>query len=133
MRKINTIILALLFFISSVSADLSVTPYGAASTISGSCFLLETGNLKFLIDCGLFMTDESNSAAGAEFNNLQIQPELIKAKALFLTHEHLDHSGRIPLLIHRGFKGNIYSTLATKKLVISLFKERNGFDLIKRK
>jgi metallo-beta-lactamase family protein len=83
------------FFISSVSADLSVTPYGAASTISGSCFLLETGNLKILIDCSLFMTDESNSAASAEFNNLQIQQELIKAKASFLTHAHLDHGGRI--------------------------------------
>jgi metallo-beta-lactamase family protein len=135
MKKIVSAVFSLFLFVSAVFAGASVTPYGAASTVSGSCFLLETGNSKFLIDCGLFMYEESSSAGGepVKLKNLQIQDELIEAEALFLTHAHLDHCGRIPLLIHRGFKGKIYSTQATKELALALFKERNGFDLIERK
>lgn len=135
MKKIASAIFSFFLFIPAVFAGVSVTPYGAASTVSGSCFLLETENSKFLIDCGLFMPEESGSAGGetAKLKNLRIQDELIEAEALFLTHAHLDHSGRIPLLIHRGFKGKIYSTQATKELALTLFKERNGFDLIERK
>ncbi|MDR3256898.1 MAG: MBL fold metallo-hydrolase [Endomicrobium sp.] len=133
MQKIISVIFTLLLFILSVLADVSITPYGAASTISGSCFLLEVEDSTFLVDCGLFMSDESNSIDDAELKNRQIQPELVKTKALFLTHAHLDHSGKIPLLIQKGFDGKIYSTQATKELALALFKDRNGFDLIKRK
>jgi len=143
LRKTYKVILAvftLLLFVSAVSAYVSVTPYGAASTISGSCFLLKTKNLKFIVDCGLFMSEENsfeNTLAGKnkilEFKNLRFPAELIDAHALFLTHAHLDHSGRIPLLIHKGFKGKIYSTDATKELALTLFRNGNGFELIERR
>lgn len=45
-----------------------------------------------------------------------------------MTHAHLDHSGRILLLIHKCVKGKIYSSQSTKELALALFKERNGFD-----
>ncbi|MCA6085597.1 MBL fold metallo-hydrolase [Candidatus Endomicrobiellum agilis] len=141
MRKIVSVIFSIFLSVSAVFAGASVTPYGAASTVSGSCFLLETKNSKFIVDCGLFMSEKADSAVDgvsadvetAELKNLRIQPELIRAKALFLTHAHLDHSGRIPLLVHKGFKGKIYSTEATKELVLALFRGGAGFDLIKRK
>jgi metallo-beta-lactamase family protein len=135
--KLFPAIFAVLFFLLPLFADISVTPYGAAETVSGSCFLLDTGDKKLIVDCGLFMSDakdlDSDNNISAKDKNFYIQKELIDAQSLFLTHAHLDHSGRIPLLIHQGFKGKIYSTKATKELAIALFKERNGFDLIKRK
>jgi metallo-beta-lactamase family protein len=54
------------------------------------------------------------------------------AEAFFLTHVLLDHRGRVPLLIHRSFKGKICSTQATKELALTLFKEGNGLDLFDR-
>ncbi|GHT64275.1 MBL fold hydrolase [Endomicrobiia bacterium] len=133
MKKIFLTVFSVVLFVSMVFADVSVTPYGAAETVSGSCFLLEADGVKIIIDCGLFMTDENLTTKTTELKNLQVQPELIKADVLFLTHAHLDHSGRVPLLIHRGFKGKIYSTKATKELALALFKDRNGFNLIERK
>jgi metallo-beta-lactamase family protein len=137
MRKLVSAVCVILFFISPIFADISVTPYGAAETVSGSCFLLDTVDEKIIVDCGFFMSGSGEQGTvpfdSGESPNLKIQKELIDAKALFLTHAHLDHSGRIPLLIHEGFKGAIYSTKATKELATALFKERNGFDLIKRK
>jgi len=139
MRKIILSIFNLLFFLSVISADIYITPYGGVSVISGSCFLLETGDSKFIVDCGLFMSDDdSPNGLTAEYKeakskNIQFQSKLLEADALFLTHAHLDHSGRIPLLIHKGFKGKIYSTQATKDLALTLFKYGNGFDLIERK
>jgi len=138
--KVILTVFTLLLFISVVSAYVSVTPYGAASTISGSCFLLKTEDLKFIIDCGLFMSEENSSDKTpafrdkiAKLKNRLLPVELIDAQSLFLTHAHLDHSGRIPLLIHKGFKGKIYSTSATKKLVLTLFRNGNGFELIEKK
>ncbi|MDR1434630.1 MBL fold metallo-hydrolase [Candidatus Endomicrobiellum devescovinae] len=137
MCKLASVVCVILFFILPLFADISVTPYGAAETVSGSCFLLDTGAERIIVDCGLFMSSSGEQGIEPfdleESLNLKIQKELIDAKALFLTHAHLDHSGRIPLLIYEGFKGKIYSTKATKELAIALFKERNGFDLIKRK
>ncbi|MDR0977987.1 MAG: MBL fold metallo-hydrolase [Endomicrobium sp.] len=127
MRKLLSLIFILLLCLKYTSADISITPYGAAETVSGSCFLLDTGYEKFIVDCGLFMSDSQESM------NFCIPKNILTAKALFLTHAHLDHSGKIPLLIHEGFNGRIYSTKATKKLTLALFKERNCFDLIKRK
>jgi metallo-beta-lactamase family protein len=135
MYKFISSIFGVLLFLSPLFADISVTPYGAAESVSGSCFLLDNGDKKFIVDCGLFMSDvkDLDNNISTKDKNLNIQKGLVDAHSLFLTHAHLDHSGRIPLLIQEGFKGKIYSTGATKELAIALFKDRNGFDLIKRK
>ncbi|MCL1971695.1 MAG: MBL fold metallo-hydrolase [Endomicrobia bacterium] len=131
MKKLITSIISLIFLINFVFADITVVPYGAAQTVSGSCFLLSAEDESVLIDCGLFM-DNSNEASSNALNS-DMPKELAQAKALFLTHAHLDHCGRVPLLISKGFKGEIYSTAATKELALALFMERNGFDIVERK
>ena len=91
---------------------MKISFYGAAEMVTGSCFLLETNANKILIDCGMFQGDSNSDSlnrAAFDFNPSEID-------YLLLTHAHIDHSGRIPLLIKRGFKGEILSTKATKEL-----------------
>lgn len=86
--------------------------HGADRNVTGSCHLVEVGGLRILIDCGLFQggreIDEDNSA------DFGFDPERIDI--LLLTHAHLDHCGRIPLLARRGFGGEIIATAATREL-----------------
>src|SRR3989338_3523329 len=84
--------------------------YGAAGMVTGSNFLLDTGNGKILTDCGLTqgMGDEKNWEAFA-YNPADVSH-------LVVTHAHLDHIGRIPRLVKQGFKGKIISTKATMAL-----------------
>ena len=85
-----------------------VRSFGAAETVTGSCHLLEVNGKKVLIDCGLFQgEDEERNYEPFGFNPKEID-------YLIVTHSHLDHIGRIPLLVKRGFKGKIVSTKPTK-------------------
>ena len=86
--------------------------FGAAEMVTGSCYLLETNKHKILIDCGMFQGD----ADSEDLNRSIFQFEPSKIDFLLLTHAHIDHSGRIPLLIKRGFKGKILATKATLEL-----------------
>jgi metallo-beta-lactamase family protein len=85
---------------------------GATKMVTGSNFLIETKNTKFLIDCGLFQG--SKSINRMNYEPFSFNPEEIDF--MVLSHAHMDHSGRIPKLIKEGFKGNIYSTKATADL-----------------
>ncbi|MBU4227752.1 MBL fold metallo-hydrolase [bacterium] len=85
---------------------------GAAKIVTGSNFLIETRNTKFLIDCGMFQGSKS-------INRMNYQPFSFNPREIdfiVLSHAHIDHSGRIPKLIKEGFKGDIYSTKATVDL-----------------
>jgi len=85
---------------------------GAARTVTGSCFLLETSKRKILIDCGMYQGQAKETALNNEsfaFNPAQID-------CVLLTHAHIDHSGRIPKLYVDGFKGEIITTKATAEL-----------------
>jgi len=86
----------------------TVTSHGAAKTVTGSCHLIEFENgLKVLIDCGMYQgLEEDKNYEPFGFNPRKID-------YLLLTHGHLDHVGRIPLLIKHGFKGTIIATAAT--------------------
>jgi metallo-beta-lactamase family protein len=86
--------------------------HGADRAVTGSCHLLETANKKILIDCGMLQgsreLDEENAAPfGFEPREIDI---------VLLTHAHLDHCGRLPLLVKRGFRGEIIATAATVEL-----------------
>lgn len=85
---------------------------GAAKQVTGSCFSLSSNNEKILVDCGMFQG--SKDSEKLNYQNLEIKPG--EYSALLLTHAHLDHCGRIPLLVKSGFRGKIYSTDATKAL-----------------
>lgn len=86
--------------------------YGAAETVTGSCFLLEVADEKLLIDCGMFQG--GNDLWGMNREPFQFIPAEIPH--MILTHAHIDHSGRIPKLVKEGFKGKIFSTYATRDL-----------------
>jgi metallo-beta-lactamase family protein len=85
---------------------------GAAGTVTGSCHLLTLAGQRILVDCGLFQGDDTLEARNREpfpFDPAELETVL-------LTHAHLDHVGRLPLLIRRGFRGMIYCTPPTLKL-----------------
>ena len=89
-----------------------LTFLGAAGMVTGSSYLLEVGQKKFLVDCGMFQGSKSISALNRRpflFNPADIE-------AVFLTHAHIDHSGLLPRLCTSGFKGSIYATKATAEL-----------------
>ena len=86
--------------------------FGAAKTVTGSCYSLITKNDKILIDCGMFQGPKKITKLN--YDDFGFNPK--DYKALLLTHAHLDHCGRIPKLVKQGFKGKIYATSATKDL-----------------
>ncbi len=89
-----------------------ITSYGAADGVTGSCHLLEVAGEHILLDCGLFQGGKSSREKNhAEF---EFNPELVHT--LIVSHAHLDHIGRIPLLYKAGFRGRIISTRATFEL-----------------
>lgn len=86
--------------------------YGGVGTVTGANFMLDTGKLAILVDCGLVQGDHFAMEKNAE--PFVYDPS--KVDILLVTHAHADHIGRIPKLVRDGFKGKIYSTIATKEL-----------------
>lgn len=91
---------------------MKISFYGAAREVTGSCFLLETGSTKVLVDCGMFQGP--NFADEKNHTDFLFNPKEIDA--VLLTHAHVDHTGRVPRLVHEGFKGKIFATTPTQKL-----------------
>lgn len=86
---------------------------GAASGVTGSCHLLKTEKHNLLMDCGQFQGGKAQ-----EILNYEPFPfEPAEVEAMILSHAHIDHCGRIPLLVKRGFRGKIYCTDATADLL----------------
>lgn len=91
---------------------MNITFYGAAREVTGSCNLLETGKMKVLIDCGMFQGGEFSERKN--FDELPFRSGEIQAA--IITHAHLDHVGRLPLLIRGGYEGFFYATPPTVEL-----------------
>lgn len=90
---------------------MKITFCGGAKTVTGSNYLLESDEANILIDCGLFQ----GGSFGTEKNNFE--PFLYNPKkidAVLITHAHIDHTGRLPILYKAGFRGEIFSTQPTK-------------------
>ncbi|MDM7997087.1 MAG: MBL fold metallo-hydrolase [Acidobacteriota bacterium] len=85
---------------------------GAAGTVSGSKYLLDTGESRFLVDCGMFQGPKRLRLLNWE--KPPVSPESIDH--VLLTHAHLDHSGMLPVLVREGFKGKIWATSVTAEL-----------------
>ncbi len=110
---------------------MKISFFGAAREVTGSNYLLEFNNIKFLVDCGIFQGE-------LEDHNDYFYYDPKKIDFLILTHAHLDHSGRIPLLVKKGFKGKIYLTPSTAELAHILWMDsvklmKEDVDRINRK
>jgi metallo-beta-lactamase family protein len=90
--------------------------YGAAREVTGSCYSLESEGKRFLIDCGMQQGQDEKEHQELPFNASKID-------FVLLTHAHIDHSGRLPLLVKNGFKGKIYTIEATFDLLTIMLKD----------
>ena len=88
---------------------MKLTFLGATHEVTGSCTLLTVGGKKILIDCGMEQGRDL-----FENQEIPVAPSLIDA--VLLTHAHIDHSGKIPMLYANGFRGQVYATRATTEL-----------------
>lgn len=98
--------------------------HGAAKQVTGSCHLITCNDHRVLIDCGMFQGSEEVERANAE--PFGFDPAGIDA--LLLTHAHLDHCGRIPLLVRQGFRGRIITTAATRELARIVMLDSAGIQ-----
>ncbi len=81
--------------------------FGAAKVVTGSCHLIQTKELTFLVDCGMFQgKNEDKNKDSFDF-------DVSEVKYVILTHGHLDHVGRLPILYKQGFRGDVITTKAT--------------------
>jgi metallo-beta-lactamase family protein len=87
--------------------------------VTGSCYLLETASARILVDFGMFQGSRDLERR----NRLPVQVRPAKLDAVVLTHGHLDHCGRLPLLVKRGFKGEVRGTPATLDMIGLILKD----------
>ena len=110
---------------------MKLTSYGAAEEVTGSCHLIEVANTRVLLDCGLIQgrkKDELRNHDPFPFNPAELD-------AVVLSHAHIDHCGRLPMLLDQGFKGKS-STLTNRnhhhpKIAPKSLRENNFYSLIK--
>ncbi len=95
---------------------MKLTFFGAAKAVTGSCHCVEVGGKKLLVDCGLQQGRDEIDNAVLDFAPNQID-------AVIVTHAHIDHSGRIPLLVKHGFQGEIYCTRLTANLLDIMLRD----------
>ncbi len=103
---------------------MKISFHGADQGVTGSCHLVECAGKRILIDCGMYQGGRELVAENSEpfgFEPLSID-------YLLLTHAHLDHCGRIPLLVKRGFKGEIITTAATVELARLVMLDSAGLQ-----
>ncbi len=92
---------------------------GASTGVTGSCHMLTSGEHKILLDCGQFQGGKAQDALNYE--KFPFEPSEIEC--VVLSHAHIDHCGRLPLLTKRGFEGKIYCTDATADLLSVMLKD----------
>ncbi len=98
---------------------MKITFLGAAGEVTGSQHLVETANLRILLDCGLFQGHRAESRS----KNEQFRCEPSKLSGVVLSHAHIDHSGNLPGLYRAGFRGPIFCTAATADVATLMLKD----------
>jgi len=103
---------------------MKISFHGAARGVTGSCHLVQCGDKKVLVDCGLYQGGREIAEENAEpfgFDPAEID-------YLLLTHAHLDHCGRLPLLVKRGFVGEVIATSASFELARLIMLDSAGLQ-----
>ncbi len=104
---------------------MNITFCGAAETVTGSCHFVEVDGLRVLLDCGFFQ-------GGKQRHDLNRDPFPFDPKSIdcvLLSHAHLDHCGRLPLLVNRGFSGKIYCTPPTAEIAKLMLVDSAGLQM----
>ena len=91
---------------------MDITFLGGATTVTGSTFLITTKKAKVLVDCGMFQGSPNESVR----NRVPFGFDPSELDVVLLTHAHLDHCGRLPLLVKQGYNGRIHATAGTCEL-----------------
>jgi len=102
----------------------SIEFLGAAGTVTGSCFHVQTEGGRFLVDCGMFQGLRDADRRNRSFGKLDVSG----LDAVLLTHAHLDHTGRLPRLVRQGFDAPIYATDATRDLARIVMLDSAGIQ-----
>ena len=103
---------------------MKISFHGAAQGVTGSCHLLECAGKRILIDCGFYQGGRELEEDNAD--DFGFDPAAVDY--LLLTHAHLDHCGRIPLLVKRGFSGEIITTSASRELARLIMLDAAGLQ-----
>ncbi len=93
-------------------SGIRLTFWGAAGEVTGSMHLLEAAGARILLDAGLFQGRRAEAAK----KNAELPFDARRIDSVVLSHAHIDHAGRLPLLVRHGFHGPIYATPATRDL-----------------
>src|SRR5262249_10636052 len=93
--------------------------FGAAGEVTGSCHIVRVGGRQLLLDCG--MIQGGADAAARNRRAFPFDPKAIDA--VVLSHAHIDHCGRLPLLVARGYRGPIYTNPACADLLPILLRD----------
>ncbi len=93
-------------------ARVRITFRGAAREVTGSCHVIEVAGRTIVLDAGLFQ----GRRAEVHHKNQQLPVEVGAIDAIILSHAHIDHAGRLPYLVRKGYRGPVYSTEATRDL-----------------
>jgi len=92
---------------------LRITFHGATRQVTGSAHLLEIGSSRILLDCGLFDSDRIDPAS----QNRRLEFDPLSLDAVVVSHAHNDHIGRLPFLVRRGYRGDVFTTPATADIM----------------
>ncbi|MBU1164215.1 MBL fold metallo-hydrolase [Patescibacteria group bacterium] len=92
---------------------MKISFHGACSEVTGSCHLVDTGKVRFLVDCGMFQGHKYGEEQN--YSDFGFNPKTVDF--VILTHAHVDHCGRLPKLFKDGFSGPIYATQPTRDFV----------------